>query len=527
MGKWEWTVGAGVIFAAGLMMGTWQPGFDEWWHIYLGEVRPLSFSWEEIRQDSHPPLLYVLMWGTTGWPVGAIRALSVAGMALAAIGLHRILMALRIPTVTRHGAVWCIALSPAWISMALSIRGYGLMMCAFVWGWAAVLERMDRHGERHPANGLWLLAGGVAPWFTASALFPFAASVLALLVTIGLRKRRDVARLLPSKRVALVMVVHMGLYCCWLLWSVRAPISLWLSDFLRARRQPQLDYIYQQLAATWELFLPSPAVTINLALLITLIVALLVLAARALRSSDITVASAALVLPICLLLLVTAALNHRYPLGGHTRHQIFLQPLLLVGLAQVFTFLFQRRFRLIPAAVFFALIAWNVSQFGPPPGKDEFVSTLLWEEDRGDVLQRIAQGDTILCDSYTHIGLFAWARAAGYTWRHCASSEDRPARWDVYETSNPHAATSVHRLSTIWKWGRLDAHSTARRIDTILKEHPGSTVHLYVRDAEPNDGGGAGDTITRDHFRRVLSELAIRDVALPDLRSGWLGSFRR
>ncbi len=497
---WLQGLQAAAVFALCILkLDDWFAGFDDWWHSFFAHVRPLSYAWSEVMRDSHPPLAYAPIRVLGDCSIETQRLLGAVWVALAVPFLHRAAQRARLDPWVRHLIIASTVLSPAWIAMGVTLRAYGAGLFFMAVALSAVLGAMFEKDVRSARRDVWLmaLAGGfLLPWSVAIG-GAVAATTLTLAAVVRAYSMKSLRSawdwLLAAKGPIILIGASVVGMAAWTILAKRPHPRLWLNDHFPPLQGPEWEWWLAALGREWKILFGYDSATSSpwlgpLVLAFFLVVGTVELCRnRAPR--------AMLVLLLVALFLTFAALADldRYPFGGKTRHQILLYPVAALALAATIDAIVRpdwlKRSIAIVCAV--AMFWVRAPDFVDRPGPDEFQSELLWEDDYRRLAAHAAPEDTVLCDSFSCVAVWAWSRSQGDDWTFERIHRDQEAEYHVFRAQNGSRSRQVIRLTTSWRLrlGQLD--SIARTIAATLGESPGGRAWIYVKmptirpDAQP------------------------------------------
>jgi hypothetical protein len=477
-GRLALMVGAIAVGAVAIGVRLWLAwrlpvGFDEHWHRFIADARPLGQLVHELKDVAHPPLCVVLL-RMVGWVSGsavAARAIAVvpgvASLAVWYLAARRV--GLCAPMAL--AGVLLLALLPSHAQVSTSVRGYALAMLFQVAAFAELLRWVDEpRGRRVPGRALLWLALGM--WSEYCTVFVGAAFGVVWLFALRFhgpaeKRGRDV-------RDALLFglsIVGLALY---LLWGVG------LTSF------GHTDAYLPSGGSTWRFLLDGWARDLHLLLGVprSNVIAALSLVGlpwlmRPPRTREDLVRSApSLVLGVMVVLLMLASVTRRYPFGGTMRHQVMLLPFLALVIVQ----LIDRARKVAPSAVvvtsaFMVALAWGAWSLRRPFPDDNLFNA-AWAEDAQAVRREAGSG----CVYLPVYGVYAFYGGLGPSrWSAESACGPRCVQFDVEHQGQRFIAL---RDGAVWEPYDPSPAAFAERLRQVSRAAPrcGGEMWLYTLD---------------------------------------------
>jgi hypothetical protein len=342
---------ASGMTAALVFLGTRQfIGYDSYLHIFIARQDRWPNFWREVRDNTHPPLFYLLLRVTAAWLGPRLLTYRVVSIAATVYATGLIAAIVRRTTANRALAIVAAAafgFSYSTIMMGLDVRAYALWAAFTLLAFVFYLNWIGKptHRLSKSTYGGFAIAATAAVVTHYSTFFFLAAAIatpMALaLVSRGWRRRvvakvsaRPAATFVmfaaPAVTAAAAYVVHAGL------WGGINYVPDYM--FVPALETPWRFVLRNTLNLT-AILLPGGNPTMagihNWRQQVALVVIGGVSVAglvRVVRASVPCLAAVPLVMTAVLLALnVVGGLTHRYPYGGAARHEFFLVPFVVVG----------------------------------------------------------------------------------------------------------------------------------------------------------------------------------------------------
>ncbi len=447
-------LGGGIATAAVLLGQTWRPTFDEYWILYYGEVEPLRFLVDELRRDNHPFPFYGLVrlftepswspaWGRLAATLCAVLTLPFAFVLFRGLGLAR---------PAAHVGTAILATSLPFLSMAVCARSYSLATLLVLAAAACVVRAFERRTTAPLAAAIAFAS--LAPWPLYSAAFPtaglFGAAVVAALVKRPSRAwLADALRSTPVRVAIGFAAVSAVLLFLYFRWTQRPMLANYLAAFFPRADESAIAFVTRgtnaNLNAFFGLRLDDASLLGPALLALTLVGALL--AARRVPALGIVAAGATL----AWCGVAAAALAGKHPYGGIARHQYVLYPLLLVAIialaAHVLRELGRRPGERAAVVGCLGAVLNVVALLGPP--FEQFERAPLFERDYTALASELRDGDAIVVDRYSYLGLYGLARRES-GWRHSEFVPIGAHGYDVVDATIGGARVALVRDNADW-----------------------------------------------------------------------------
>jgi hypothetical protein len=414
----------------------WQPGFDEWWHVWFGEVQPWACFWREILGDTHPPVTYLALRGLSapGDPPLWARLASVVPAAATLPCFYAAARAAAVAPAAALVGTAALAFSHAFVAMGVCVRAYAAGTF-FATAAAAALAHAVVRPTRAAA---WLAAGAavLTGWTAYSSVLAAAATgAAAVLAALGgsplLRRWRDLVG------PALVLVAGYALLFAYFGATRHASITNHLSEFVRRPGAGALEFVLRGANLNLESFSPLRVPRDGVLAPALVVAAWAVLSFLAWRRRQPARLMLVLSFGIVVVLMAVAGTVRSHPWGGKLRHQyaLFVPAMLFLTIAVDAV-----RLRLRPSLARAALLlafagaaAWGSSRSYAGPHADEFLDSPLWATEYAELARRVRDGDVVHVNRFAQIGLYANARAeGGWRWRGSVAG-DGGAEGDLYD----------------------------------------------------------------------------------------------
>ena len=506
----------------------WGAGYDEFWHLYYGEVEPFWYFWREIGQDTHPPLTYLLLRPLTDAGADPVwgRLTSLVPGVLSILLMFLVSRAMGMTRAVSHLAAFLLSVSCAAVSMGISVRSYALTTLAVLAAfciWLRIITRPDLVSRAQLR--LFVLACLVAPWSHYAAALPLV-GMLALTVwecatCAGFRRslQRRVRELRPWPETVL-LVLGLAAVPVYAMSTRYVGVTNQLSEFLPKQDQGLLDFAVRGINRELSLFLPSTLPEDSL-----VVPALLALACLAwtvwhtrprARARDPRRGAAPGILLLILAAILAAAVLKKYPLGGLVRHQYVIFPfLILSGLLVVDLAVRRMRqtsSRWLVCGVLAALSVWSSWRAFDGPRLDDFPHRPPWTAAHRELVDAVTPGETVYVSGFTYIALYQGARDdGGWTWQ----ADLRDSAGGPHEVIQAHLPVGTFRvLRDRSRWSAVAEGDQPGRLRDLMQLE--DLRSLWVLKCFQWNADIPRDRV--DHFARLRSDLEQAGLSVYDHR---------
>ncbi len=434
-----WVLGL-LVLATGVLQvycaRTWHLGYDEFWHIFFGEVEPFSKFLKEVMRDPHPPLHYLILRPLVDigydpiWP----RLASIIPALLQIPLLFLVLRRLATSRALAFLGCFFLASSFAYTNMAVAVRAYSLMSLFVLTAFWALLGMLDP--QRPAARGriaLFLVASAIAFGLNYSVGLVLAAMFAAVLVVtrldLGLYRSWWRSLRWPELCFALCSMAAVVAYYKYTMSRIEVGFSHLGRHYL-AEGESVVDFALRGTAYLLQSFSPldlqpeSVPGSWKVILVGALLLVPLLLLPRYLRrvSAGWHPGRATVILIMLMLWAVLLLLGSKgiYPFGGRPRHQYILFPFMLMfavlALDEVHAGLRSRGLR--GTFIGLALVVAGGSSLlaFQGPDLDDFPtdSEVVFAEEAAELWRLTEAGDAVYFREFCMFGLYGRTRHQGW-----------------------------------------------------------------------------------------------------------------
>jgi hypothetical protein len=437
---------------------TWPLSFDESWHVFFAELRPLRKVVAEIRSEGHPPLVYLLLrpfadlGSEPGWP----RLLSVLAALPQPYLVFRIARRVGVSGGVALFAAGIFALSHSFTTMSVVVRAYGIAELFLLLGMIAWLDLLfGGPGADRRTFLAFAFASTLAAWCEYPAALVTGALLAATLAWAAFSTpfraamRSRLRRASSTSGLLVLFGGHGALVAYYVVWHRGGALGH-LGPWLRTPAESFLEYFVRGSVSNLAYFTPFvPGDDLTGGLVVGMLAAALAWTGVASRSAAPGPAAPVVLLELALLWLSLYLLGTlgAYPFGGWARQQYFVFPLMVLAFSLALHAVddrlpgaFRWAVRLIVALVA-AATTWSSFQ-GDPYG--ERVYEPIWVEP-GKVLFDVSDDAPLYMPKYGFIGLYGSHR--GLDWRWERTLDDH---LDVFRIG-PGDGRTVYRDRRAWE----------------------------------------------------------------------------
>jgi hypothetical protein len=464
-------VGAIALGVRLWLMWSLPVGFDEHWHRFVADARPLAQLVTELKDVAHPPLC-ILLLRAIGWVTGSAIAARTVAVVPGVVSLAWWFVAARRVGLCAPMALagtLLLALLPAHAQVSTSVRGYALAMMFQVAAFAELVRWIEApRGRRVPGRALAWLALGM--WSEYCTVFVAAAFGVVWLFALRLHPPGDQRR--ADVRDALLFGASTLGLALYLWWGVGATNFGHTDRFLPAG-EPLWRFLADAWARDLHLLLGVPESRV---LAILTLVGLGWLMRPPRTREELLKSAPSLVLGVMVILLMLASLTRRYPFGGTMRHQVMLLPLMALVIVQSI----DRARRAMPSALvvsatFVIALGWGVWSLRHP-FPDDNLSNGAWAEDTASVRREVGGG----CVYLPVYGVYAFYGGLGVSrWSAESSCGPRCTQFIVEHQGKRFIAL---RDGAVWEPYDPSAAAFAERLRQVSRAAPrcGGELWLYA-----------------------------------------------
>jgi len=442
------SVGAAVVALAtgGLLaiLATRQAlDYDSIWHVFIARQADWPSFWQEVRDNAHPPLFYVLLKGSVavlGTTLFAYRAVSILATVVSVILLARVAVQVTANAALAIVAAAAFGLSATAVELGLEVRAYAVLLAALLMAFSAYVDWLSPD-TRAPARARAIFGAALSvALLTHYSSFFFLAAALAALGILYVSDARWRARLkeeLTGHRSALIAMFGVPIAVAAVLYFVHLK-SLphgynHVSPFLYDRHTDSVAaFIFRSTRSLVGLFVPDflpPGLLVPFVAVAAAVCLAPLWLARGGVGSLPTV-----LLTLMLLQNIAAALLRRYPYGGDLRHESYLFPFILLSLtAGIDCIRREMRSRWSHAGLWVCvaglLVAMNVASWP----RRFTLSGIPFQQAQMDAFRSsLGAPPAVLVDQYNFIPLFG--QFHDWQWR-LRSRTGKPRMWQVWDVS--------------------------------------------------------------------------------------------
>ena len=318
-------------------------GYDSFWHVFIARQDRWPNFWREVALNAHPPLYYLLLRATSrvfGHSLLVYRLISILAIAASTVLIARIVHRSSGSSAVAVAAAAAFGLSFSAFDLGLEVRAYALNLAWMLGACLLFVDWMAPEAPDFPAWKRWMfaltLSAALLTHYAAAFFFAAAGATIVLLWFGHAQWRRRLAAELTHHGVSAVAMFALPALVAALSYSIHAASWTGRLNHVPAYMyypsgESALSFLTRAGSTLATLFFPTTGLDLPVVpMSMTIGVALLALAGRAVRRSEIGAVPIVLFASM-LALNVVAALAGRYPLGGALRHESFLFPFLVIA----------------------------------------------------------------------------------------------------------------------------------------------------------------------------------------------------
>jgi hypothetical protein len=507
--------------------------YDGYWHVFIAQQDNWHNFWEDIRDNAHPPLFFLLLKFLLhfGRSILIYRSISLVTGIISVFSVGWIARKIVKSDLWAYTAAMAYGFALPGIIMSCEVRSYMLSAFFILLSFSCLLD-IGIQGES--SRGYKLRAGFALAAILAClshfyAFFYVGAAGLLVLGWYALRKYRGE----PVNGKADVVTIAPVFGVVFYLYRTHAGSMADIQNHLRPYyfdpkgSESILAFLFRNGKNLINLFSPCPISSdaATLALLTLGVIAGLALLAGFLRAHDaasVRAASTILVTTAMLGAIVVTAVAGKYPFGGDLRQQFLLFPFLVLCaaiLADRLTALMPAKGRLAVGAAAALLIVWvSAVRFEQLPKSSENVLS-----DRIDEFNRLEpEPAAVYLDQWNLITFFIYH----HDWKWSFLKQQPIPGIAIYRISRGDRQMLVFRDKTVWnmKFGETPVY---QKLAQCLRDGKTPEVSVFGALQTPPDKPYSRLRLMRRTILGQAADLSICAERLTLREDGWYGSFRQ